>query len=246
MPRSGRPILLDLFCGAGGCTKGYQEAGFHVVGVDIDPQPNYCGDVFLQADAMRVLQLLTRDGLLRIGDDMAGMQFRAIHASPPCQAFADVTKWTGNQADHPELVAPTRKLLLATGLPYVMENVRKAPLRACYMLCGSMFGLPIRRHRYFETNWADPTKTWGSVPPCGHSPDDFSFDHGGKQLESVYRDAMGCGWMTVEGSRQAIPPAYAKFIGTHLLEHLEHPTELLKCDSGPPHRCDRRPPLPAL
>lgn len=65
------PTLNDLFCGAGGCTRGYQLAGFHVVGVDNRPQPRYVGDHFIQADAMTY----PLDG------------YDAIHASPPCQAY---------------------------------------------------------------------------------------------------------------------------------------------------------------
>ena len=77
-----RPRLLDLFCGAGGAAKGYQRAGFYVVGVDINPQPNYCGDEFHQADAMEILDILVAGGTWE-GYTLA--DFAAIHASPPCQ-----------------------------------------------------------------------------------------------------------------------------------------------------------------
>jgi len=218
---SPKPRLLDLFCGAGGCTRGYQEAGFYVVGVDINPQPNYCGERFLRRDALEKLELVVH------ANAHSRHPFSAIHASPPCQHYANVTKWRGSPDDHADLVAPTRELLEAIGLPYVIENVDKAPLRADFVLCGTMFGLPIQRHRYFETNWVDHTEHWGTLSPapCGHHPDDYSFDHGAKQPESVYRDAMGCEWMTVQESRQAIPPAYTRFIGTHLLQHIEAQTK---------------------
>jgi len=201
-----KPRLLDLYAGAGGAAKGYQRAGFYVVGVDHKPQPNYCGDEFVQADALEFLDSVW------VTEGYEG--FVAAHASPPCQHYAGVTAWRGDQDEHPALIAPTRELLKQTGLPWVIENVRTRELRGDHMLCGTMFGLRVRRHRYFETNWPVP---WGATNPCGHSPTDYSFDHGDKQPESVYRDAMGCEWMTVEESREAIPPAYTQHIGSYLM-----------------------------
>lgn len=207
-----RPRLLDLFCGAGGAAMGYHRAGFEVVGVDIAPQPNYPFE-FHESDALAYVRAyVRRDHLGVLGD----LPFDAIHASPPCQHYANVTRWRGNPDDHPDLIGPTRELLEASGLPWVMENVRTQALRPCVVLCGTQFGLPIRRHRGFETNW------WEGhlVPPCQHRPDDYAFDHGAKQPESVYRDAMGCDWMTVDESREAIPPAYTELIGHQLAQHL--------------------------
>jgi hypothetical protein len=197
----GRPWMIDAYCCAGGATKGFQEAGFRVLGVDRDPQPNYCGDDFLQMDALEFLG----------GTDFG--RFSAIAASPPCQAHANVTKWRGDQANHPELIAPTRELLIESGLPYVIENVDKAPLRADFMLCGSMFDLPIRRHRYFETNWADLHLT----QPCQHRSTDLAFEH---KQERAYADAMGCSWMTAKEARQAVPPAFTRWMGEALMAHL--------------------------
>lgn len=204
-----RPRLLDLFCGAGGAAMGYHRAGFEVVGVDIADQPNYPFE-FIQGDA---LEMLWAHGEWGIPAD-----FDAVHASPPCQFYAGSTAWRGRRENHPDLIAPVQELLRATGLPYVLENVPDArrllhhPLR----LCGTQFGLRIRRHRYFEVPWwPHPMAT-----PCHHRPDDFSFDHGGKQPESVYREAMGCGWMTVDESRNAIPPVYTEHIGSFLLAEL--------------------------
>lgn len=218
--QKGRPRLLDLFSGAGGCTKGYQEAGFYVVGVDLRPMPNYCGDEFVQADALEFLRLVIEDGLC------LGVPLDAIHASPPCQHHAPVTRWRGSADDHPELIAPTRELLEETGLPWVIENVPGAPLATSsdlfgnngVRLCGTMFGLSVRRHRLFETSFPI------SAPAaCNHHPEDASFDHGSKQPESVYREAMGVPWMTVAESRQAIPPAFTRFIGEQLLNQKGSP-----------------------
>lgn len=200
-----RPRLLDLFCGAGGCARGYQLAGWHVTGVDHRPQPRYAGEVFVQADALEYLAA-------------RGREFDAIHASPPCQAYSRATAWRGNRSDHPDLIGRTRELLEAAGRPVVIENVQEARrlLRFPILLCGSMFGLRVQRHRYFEV----PGLPLVLLPPCRHRRDDYSFDHGGKQTEAVYRDALGCDWMTVQEARQAVPPAYTEFIGLRLMTML--------------------------
>lgn len=181
---------------------GYNRAGFSVTGVDIEPQPRNPFE-FVRGDALEYLR--TRN--LR--------RFDAIHASPPCQAYAGVTSWRGDQANHERLIAPIRELLIATGLPYVIENVQDArrelvnPLR----LCGSQFGLRVRRHRYFETNWPMPLL----ASPCSHQPNDLAFEH---KQERAYANAMGCYWMTVREAREAIPPAFTAFIGTALRQYL--------------------------
>ena len=70
--------LLDLFCGAGGCTRGYQMAGYRVTGVDIAPQAHYVGEECIQADALVYVQAY-------------GHEYDVIHASPPCQAYSQLT-----------------------------------------------------------------------------------------------------------------------------------------------------------
>ena len=115
---------LDLFCGAGGATRGYQMAGFEMTGVDIKPQPRYAGERFFQADALEFVA-------------EHGRNYDFIHASPPCQHYANVTAWRGSAEDHPDLVSATRDALQATGRPWVMENVMEAPMRRDYILCGS-------------------------------------------------------------------------------------------------------------
>ena len=223
-----RPRLLDLFCGAGGCSVGYHRAGFEVVGVDLHPQPNYPYE-FIQGDALSYLNvwLALRD---RGFDD-----FDAIHASPPCQAYSTLRHAAEHKRDsYPDLIPETRRLLQATGLPYVIENVPNAPMRRDYILCGSMFGLEVecrdgkrrqlRRHRWFETNW--PV---GLQPACDHQgqPVGVYGTGGGGQMTRGYkatlaeaRDAMGTPWMNRAEVSQAIPPRYCEFIGAALMAHL--------------------------
>ncbi|HZZ55713.1 MAG TPA: DNA cytosine methyltransferase [Trebonia sp.] len=185
--------LVDLYCGAGGATKGYQEAGYYVVGVDIEPQPSYCGDEFHQADAMSF--------------DLGG--FDVIHAGPPCQRYARVTRWRGRAEDHPDLLGPTIERLKAQSTPWIVENVPEAIPRPDLILCGSSFGLAVRRHRHFLTSWP----SFGLMAPCSHG-DLLPFMH---KAERAYADALGCEWMNKYEARQAIPPAYTKWIGTALM-----------------------------
>lgn len=118
--------LLDLFCGAGGCTRGYQEAGFEVVGVDLHPQPNYVGEGFVQGDALEALRCLIDGGEVGCHDLE---EYDAIHASPPCQNSSTLkARW--QDREHPELIPQTRDLLLRSGLPYVMPKTTKVPEEA--------------------------------------------------------------------------------------------------------------------
>lgn len=194
-----RPLMLDLFCGAGGCAAGYHAAGFDVVGVDINPQPRYPFR-FVQGDALEYLAAY-------------GGEFDAIHASPPCQHYAPVTRWRGDADHHPDMISQARELLTRVGRPWVIENVFHAPLRGAVLLCGTMFGLRIRRHRLFESSLL-----LFAPMPCRHSADDLPFMHKG---ERAFADAMGCKWMTNREGRQAIPPACTEFIGRQILRTLE-------------------------
>lgn len=196
-----RPRLLDLFCGAGGCSVGYHRAGFDVVGIDINPQPNY-PYTFHRADALE-----------RLADREFLAGFDAIHASPTCQTFARVTAWRGDRANHPDLLTPTLELLAGYDLPWVVENVPEAPIRRDYLLCGTQFGLNVRRHRAFmRGNWS----AFELIAPCGcyRNTRLLPFEHKG---ERAFADAMGCDWMTNREGRQAIPPAYTTYIGAQLM-----------------------------
>ena len=196
-----KPRLLDAFCCQGGATRGYQLAGFHVTGIDINPQPRYIGDAFIQGDAVAYIR-------------EHGHEYDATHASPPCQAYAPVTAWRGNQDDHPDLLDPTRQALIETGRPWIIENVPGAPLRPDYILCGSMFGLRVIRHRWFETSWGG----YDLRSRCQHPADVIPFEH---KDERAFAVAMGCEWMNNLGGREAIPPAYTEYLGAQLLDRLK-------------------------
>jgi|SRR5215216_2792534 len=210
-----KPRLLDLFCGAGGAARGYQQAGFYVVGVDIVPQGRYAGDEFIQADALTF--------------PLEG--FDAIHASPVCKRWTMMTRNLGGWEQYPDQLTPTRERLHAHQLaPWVIENVPGAPLRPDYRLCGCMFGLRnIRRERWFETSWHGFSMLPGhdhsqpSFPITGHGMTAYSRAKWGRELApNEKRQAMGVDWyMNTWELADAIPPAYTRFIGEQLLAHLE-------------------------
>lgn len=208
-----RPKLLDLFCAAGGAGMGYHQAGFDVVGVDINPQPHYPFR-FIQADVLG----LTADFVA---------SFDAIHASPPCQRYSGAAKLHGNSASHPDLIEPTRGMLVASGSPFVIENVDGAPIRHDLMLCGTMLGLRIVKHRYFECSFP----VFSLLPTCDHA-DVYDPWHGPRRTAKEFRQAQGTPWIPMAGgaSRKegrtgdlfnAIPPAYTRFIGEQLLRHIK-------------------------
>lgn len=215
--------LLDLFCGAGGCAKGYQRAGFHVRGVDIKPQPRYCGDEFIEGDALDYLEALIRSGEIE--------RFDAVHASPPCQAFSSL-KNLGKQShkERFDLIEETRTSLRITRSPYVIENVSGAPLEFPVTMCGQYFGLRVRRHRLFESNILllapdcerfhsiNPVAVYGDHPELHtYKPGSGGWKNRAPNIETA-RAAMGIDWMIWPELTQAIPPAYTEFIGKQLIE----------------------------
>jgi len=232
-----RPRILDACCCGGGATRGYQLAGFHVTGIDINPQPNYCGDQFIQGDAIAYIR-------------EHGHEYDAVVGSPPCQKYTLLNAY--NHKTYPDLIAPMREAMRATGRPYIIENVEAAASELIdpIMLCGPMFGLKIYRHRLFEAsfpilapyecdNRRDGHHKWlctrnGYLPTLERP---FMSIHGGKHSRAWQRKAceiMGTPWLAVPrnadvertklGIREvceSIPPAYTKRIGDDLRRYLE-------------------------
>lgn len=215
-----RPKLLDLFCCQGGASMGYHAAGFDVVGVDIEPQPRYPFKLH-RASAMEFFANHAHE-------------FSAWHASPPCQAHTNAQKIMGRP--HLDLIPTTRRMFEEANryreshghapVPYVIENVPGAPLRADLELCGSMFGLRTYRHRLFESNialWAPShPEHVAKTTKMGRPPRDGEFMHVVGNFSGVdrAREAMGMPWATRDGLREAIPPAYTEHIGRQMLEHI--------------------------
>jgi DNA (cytosine-5)-methyltransferase 1 len=216
-----KPLILDLFCCEGGMATGYAAAGFDVVGVDIEQQPLYPFE-FHQAGALEYLRRL-------MASPRAG-GIDAIHASPPCQAYTTMNNRHGSQS--PPLIAETRALLEATGLPYVIENVAgaRSELRNPVRLTGEMFGLRVHRPRLFETNWpimAVPAPPRQGDPIAVYGKNDqrrLWTRADGSELRAATleeaRDAMQMPWASWRGCCEAVPPAYAEFIGEQLFSFL--------------------------
>ena len=231
--------LLDLFCGAGGATKGYQQAGFKVYGVDLSPQPRYIGDEFIQTDAIVYLRALMASGEI--------YNFNAIHASPPCQAYSRLKSLTTKM--HVRLIDPVRNLLCEIGLPYVIENVEGAPLpnlplfkTYTIMLCGNSFNLQVYRHRLFESNIPLKAKHHKKhvikCVPQGRRPnsnEQFITVTGNFSGLRYAQAAMGIDWMRRHELSQAIPPAYTEYIGRQLMSVIHGRADLDRwAQSGKP------------
>lgn len=232
-----RPRLLDLFCGAGGAAMGYHRAGFDVIGVDLNPQPNYPFE-FVQRDAMQVLDFLADHA-----EPWPGAPgFDVIHASPPCHDHSALASATGNDHGTAWMLAATLDRLGQLNVPWTVENVANAKLAGSFrlVLCGSQFDLvahcvdgvtrQLRRHRQFVSN------VMLMQPECRHrgQPVGVYGDGGGRRgvirangtkrsvmaTAAERREAMGIDWMTRAEIAQAIPPVFTQFIGEQLLEHL--------------------------
>jgi DNA (cytosine-5)-methyltransferase 1 len=203
-----KPLALDLFCCQGGASYGLDAAGFQVVGIDIVPQPNYPFP-FIRADAITTLP--------------AGFDF--VWASPPCQAHTLAQRIQGNE--HPDLIEPTRAMLRASGIPYCIENVVGAPLESPIMLCGAMFHLLTYRHRLFECSFPVEAprhpKHEAPIRKMGRPVQDGEMMHIVGNFSGVQkaRDIMGTQWMSRDGLREAIPPAFARYIGQAALAAID-------------------------
>ena len=212
-----KPRLLDLFCKAGGGSVGYYLAGFEVVGVDIKKQKRYPYE-FIQKDALEVFE--DKDFLA---------SFDVIAASPPCQTHSStkhLRNAQGKGTDKVDLIPQTREALVASGKPYIIENVPGAPLIDPVQCCGSSWGLKVRRHRLFESNvklvgsickhkeQGRPVGVYGSmrdeIPGGGHTA---------KTIEQA-REAMGIDWMIWGELVEAIPPMYTWFLGTQVMDSI--------------------------
>lgn len=230
-----RPLLLDLFCGAGGAADGYHAAGFDIVGVDVSPQPHYPYP-FLQGDALAVESWAW--------PSPSGYSFpegfAAVHASPPCQRYSDLAKRNGNADAHPDLIEPVRAMLQRIGLPYVIENVEGAPLIDPIVLCGAAMRtinhvkLRVIRHRLFESNVPLTAPPHVAHPLCytrdkrkahygrlNEWTDFVSVNGGGNCSVAAALDAMGVYRpMTKAEINEAVPPEYTRYVGEQLVAAL--------------------------
>lgn len=215
---------LDLFCCAGGASMGLSRAGFDVVGVDIRPQPHYPFK-FVLGDAL----MYPLDG------------FDFIWASPPCQGYTAMRHAPGAHGSAPKLIHAIRTRLWGLPAPWVIENVAeaRADMINPVTLCGSMFGLgaqgcQLQRHRLFETNFG-----LRKPVPCSHTSPVIgvyggharkrSAKHGGRGTRDVWEgghiaaasEALGIDWMTLAEMSEAIPPAYAEYIGRAAINFIQ-------------------------
>lgn len=204
--------LLDLFCGAGGASMGYAQAGFEVTGIDVKHGKRY-PYTYIRGDVRDYLSVEFLS------------QFDVIAASPPCQTFSatkHLRNAQGKSTSKINMIPEVRDALIASGKPYVIENVPNAPLINPVQLCGSAFGLKVRRHRLFESNvelkgtgcnhktQGKPIGIYGSmrdeIPNGGHTA----------KTMTEANEAMGITHMIWGELVESIPPAYTNYIGLQI------------------------------
>ena len=208
--------LLDLFCGAGGASEGYAKAGFEVTGIDVKHGKRY-PHTYIRGDVRDYLHVEFLS------------QFDAIAASPPCQTFSatkHLRNAQGKSTSKVNMIPEVRNALIASSKPYIIENVPNAPLINPIQLCGSGFGLKVRRHRLFESNvplvgnacnhkeQGKPVGIYGSmrdeIPNGGHTA----------KTMAEANEAMGIDWMIWGELVESIPPAYTEYLGKQLINNL--------------------------
>jgi DNA (cytosine-5)-methyltransferase 1 len=204
--------LLDLFCGVGGASAGYTAAGFDVTGIDLKHGKRY-PYTYIKGN---VSDYLNNEYL---------QQFDVIHASPPCQTHSitqHLRNAQGKSTSKIDMIPEVRAALIASGVPYIIENVPGSPLIDPVQLCGSSFNLKVRRHRLFESNiklkrsicnhkaQGKPVGVYGSlndeIPGGGHTA---------KTLQQA-RLAMGIEWALWGELVEAIPPIYTEYLGKQI------------------------------
>lgn len=214
-----KPRILDLFCCEGGAGTGYARAGFDVTGVDIVAKPRNPHPVIV-ADAIKYAREHAHE-------------YDAIHASPPCQSYSKAMKHLATP--QPMLIDGVREILVASGKPWVIENVIGAPLandsdlfgRHGVELCGTMFGLRIYRHRIFEASFQLPLPP----RPCDHTHHAMNphgaegceriyAEHGRQDPEKLWAAEMGVEWMSRHGAREAVPPCFTEWVGSAMMASL--------------------------
>ncbi len=204
--------LLDLFCGAGGASDGYSRAGFEVTGIDVKHGKRY-PHTYIRGDVRDYLDV----EFLR--------EFDVIAASPPCQTFSatkHLRNAQGKSTSKVNMIPEVRDALIASGKPYIIENVPNAPLINPVQLCGSAFQLKVRRHRLFESNveivgtgcyhkeQGKPVGIYGSmrdeIPNGGHTA----------KTMAEANEAMGIDWMIWGELVESIPPIYTQYLGEQI------------------------------
>ena len=211
--------LLDLYCGVGGASMGYSRAGFDVTGVDLKHGKRYPFN-YIRANVLEILADI---------EFLNG--FDIIHASPPCQTHS-ITKnlriAQGKSTSKIDLIPETRAGLIKSAKPFIIENVMGSPLIDPIMLCGSAFGLKVRRHRIFESNiklngsLCDHKKQGRPVGVYGSLNDEIP--NGGKTAKTITeaREVMGIEWGIWTELVEAIPPIFTQYLGRQAINELQH------------------------
>jgi len=195
--------VADFFCGAGGFSEGFRQAGFKIAFAVDNWTPatqtfreNHPGTEIMKADVFNLSPSVLPDVEVVIG-------------SPPCTSFSHSNSTDhGNRARGLQSVFRFFELVrMMKPKAWVMENVpplgrlvnplqAPIPIPEAHVLNAADFGVPQRRIRMFWGNYARPTPThsaWRSEPMIGNeSTPSNPWRTMGEVLESLPRLDSPC------------------------------------------------------
>ena len=147
--------ILELYCGLGGWSKPWHDAGHDVTGVDITDFSRHFSGRFIKADIL---------------DWEPDQEYDIVMASPPCSEFSIIKKWRiGKQNESHGLDLVYRAFHLIEKIKpkyFVIENVRGL---------AEFLPPPEKIVKYNKHKDGKHAYLWGKFPDFNIQPDEINY-----------------------------------------------------------------------